>query len=555
MEVVTDEACPQPHAAGAAVYRWGVQSCGRPTVFYLLLRSRTARKEWGFPKVPLGADEPTAVGARRALRSALGVELELEPAAGVHALSYTLPQPTARCPDGVKRTAFHVATAPAGLRTSTDGDAVWLPLLAAEIRAEHAEMRELLRAMERAIIAKLPPPPVEGDVIEPEPTAAAAGPAAAHAAGVEGDAPIGRLGLDLLTAVLNHTDARALAQCWAVDHTWHAATRAITARALQQLDAIVAGAPLRASVAGARPARGEPAGSEQAELRLSADDVWWLSQLHPPLLRAQLERAPARLPSMARVCFDLGVGVPEPGARLPRLCATEASRMARAASVFDECERAPARPDNTSPCTPFGDELLQRVAAETLLVVLEAEQGQLGVGPSFFAACRFVAQLCAHDLVSCYTDPFLKYFARLIDCLEQYVESHLIVISMASMAAVSGGEHGADGGGAFSVSGSDRRAASDTVVVMCELCANFMMLQQRGEASLMRESRRQRISIGGLQDTLSEFRLRWDCEKFLSQYAANAIEGLLHLDRLNFRLPDGHPGIPALGIPGKVVRS
>lgn len=364
-----------PHAAGTAVYRWGT-SGGRAAIHYLLLRDTRRPKEWGFPKAVLSSGESTTTAARRALRSALGVSFELEDAAGVHALTYVLPHPTARFPDGQKRCIFHVACAPEGLRTSTDGDAVWLPLAAAEIRAEHAEMRALLRALERAIVsashsAQAPEGASAAPVARP-PAAAPAAALATERGTVEGESGVCLLGFDLLVAVLNHTDALTLGHCWTVSRAWHAAVRSITARALHTLDALSAGAPLRADGSGNRRPRPARSAAGAAELVLGSDDIWWLSQLHPPLLRAQLLRNSAALPSLAHACYEHAVrasaasdGAPPP---LPRLVSTEASRMALAAVAFAACDRAaPAGSASAAAngCGSFGETLLARVRAET----------------------------------------------------------------------------------------------------------------------------------------------------------------------------------------------
>lgn len=584
-----------PHYAGLVIFRWG-NYAGRAVPLFLLTRSRQ-HGEWGFPKAKLAVGECSAACAVRAGRAALcGVELALEPAAGVHTLAYSVHTPPAAADQHeLRRVALHVACAPAGLRTPDS--AAWLPRVAAEVRAGHAEMCELLSSVEREVVAlrdaALPAAPPA--LLPPPPAAAATNEAgAAHL-----------LPTDLLIAILNRSDSQALGACWSVCASWHAAARSITARALDQLDAL---------------ARGEPVAP-------SADDLWWLSQLDLKLLRARLLCARAResgaLGALAHACYTHGTA-PEcapaeracswPSAGPPPLGTvwhSEAPRMARACVAFAACEAmlAPgaaarelttvrheaARTAVAAASSSFVRTLLSRLRADAqardgghakpdgsrLATGREAggearTSSDLAPEPANDADAasdraaprgrarapvdaahlsRFLAQLFAHGFAPwADTRRTLRAFGWLSGALIVDLDSY--VSARADAADALGAVRG--GGSAAERARAERRVAGERALALCELiagCAMRLQLEVREAADgATRRALRELLgcTLNHLAGALPEIHERWVAfaDGALPPRATAALEALLafQIDDA-WELADGQAGRITLGIP------
>lgn len=545
----------RPTAAGCVLYRRG-QALGGPALTYLLARTR--HNEWAPPKVRLRVDEAADVGARRSALRALGVECELDLAAGAHELVYALPVSVSEHAGApaLAHALFFCAPVPLGVRTPEG--AVWLPLAAAELRAGHPELRELLRRVDHAVRKTDGPAP--GPTVAPDPAPVDLSAALSH---------------DALHAILALADAETLGAAWSVSRAWHEVAAALTARALTQLDGLIAAAEASA----ASPASHAPPS-------LSVDDTCWLAQLPLPLLTAKLGRSRAALGALAAICYDAAISAPEhpsqaprlpPRARahgasptiLPRLPWSAAPRLARACATFasvDQCCDVPPAAALPASRGPFCDVLLARLREAS-----RAEGGYIRRWASLddgravpdepaaaarLPACRLAAQLFAAGFAP-WADRrrtlriYSKLVGRLLYDVDLYVDRWR-EMSAARRASA------ADAAVAASAAVA-QRVASDSVLALSELVANCGMRLELeiGNTSCLPT----RQAFHGLLDSvvvtvaelLPELLERWVAHApgALTPPAVSALRTLAAFADAGWSLPPGHPGIPELGVPSE----
>ncbi|KAJ1629861.1 hypothetical protein T492DRAFT_107057 [Pavlovales sp. CCMP2436] len=209
------------------------------------------------------------------------------------------------------------------------------------------------------------------------------------------DEPAAASGLhhDALVAALLLTDGRTLGQCWTVSHAFHLAARCITARALEQLDALAHGAVLRVQLAGdGMSSRFHHDASGELQVCMSADDLYWLAQLHPSMLSALLARAPGSFAALAHACCDLATAAVESaqvhassprwvGRRadaqgesrqsapplLARLAWTDVPRIALACVYFEHASKLSSAREGPGVDSGFADTVLSRLRVQTRL--------------------------------------------------------------------------------------------------------------------------------------------------------------------------------------------